>query len=59
MIKITPVIIDESSNGRSIGMFLGLKEEIVEDELRRMASNGNGRFIDEEAGVVFSIKAVK
>lgn len=45
----------EMSNGEFKYFFPGLREELVEDALRKLASDGQGVFLDEYASVVFTL----
>lgn len=51
---ITPAII-EDKNGQDKVVFPSQREEIVEDALRKLASDGKGVFLDDQAGVFFSL----
>ncbi len=53
-VKISPARI-EDSHGVEFDYFLGEKEELVEDALRKMACDGRGLFLDDHAGVVFTL----
>ncbi|MCB5162616.1 plasmid replication protein [Marinomonas algarum] len=52
-VKLKPAIIDK---GESVVLiYPGQREEIVEDALRKIAVNGQGRYVNGKAGVEFSI----
>jgi len=53
-VKITPARI-EDKNGNEIDYYPGKREELVEDALRKMACDGHGLFLDNQAAVVFSL----
>lgn len=53
-VKVKPAII-ERNNGRSVLIYPGAREELVEDALRKLAVKGNGQFIDNKFGVVFTL----
>lgn len=53
-VKIRPARID-GRDGVERDYYPSLREEIVEDALRKLACDGQAIFIDEQAGVVFSL----
>jgi hypothetical protein len=63
---LSPARIVEKKEGKIVSEkdhYPGLREELVEDALRKMACDGSGRFLSdndglEEAGVVFSLYAL-
>ncbi|MCC8379131.1 plasmid replication protein [Xenorhabdus sp. PB30.3] len=57
-IKIKPAII-EKDDGRTVLIYAGQREEILEDALRKLAVNGNGHIIEGKAGVMFTLYELK
>ena len=53
-VKITPARI-EDQKGIEKDYYPGKREELVEDALRKLACDGNGLFLDDQAAVVFSL----
>lgn len=53
-VRITPAAI-EDSDGVNRYYYPSAREELVEDALRKMACEGKGVFLDDEAGVLFSL----
>jgi len=53
-VKITPARI-EDKRGIEKDYYPGKREELVEDALRKMACDGKGLFLDDQAAVVFSL----
>lgn len=53
-IKIKPAII-EKEDGRTVLIYAGQREEILEDALRKLAVNGKGHIIEGKAGVMFTL----
>ena len=53
-VKIRPARIDDR-DGVERDYYPSLREEIVEDALRKLACDGLGIFLDEQAGVTFSL----
>ena len=53
-LQISPARLKTSKNVTR-EFFPGMREELVEDALRRLATVGQGVFLDEQAGVVFTI----
>lgn len=53
-VRIVPARVKDS-DGVSRDYFPGKREELVEDALRKMATEGHGIFLDDEAGVTFSL----
>lgn len=53
-IKVKPAII-EKEDGRTVLIYAGQREEILEDALRKLAVNGNGHVIEGKAGVMFTL----
>jgi len=53
-VKIKPASI-EQSDGKEIYFYPALREELVEDALRKLVCEGKGKFFDESAGVFFSL----
>lgn len=53
-IKIDPAKV-EGSDGEARDYFLGRREELVEDALRKLMTEQQGIFLDGEAGVCFSL----
>jgi len=57
-VKITPArLMDRKGNEKDC--YLGKREELVEDALRKMACDGNGLFLDNQAAVVFSLNQLQ
>jgi hypothetical protein len=52
-VKITPARIEEK--GLDMDYFPGEMEELIEDALRKLACDGKGLFLDDQAGVVFTL----
>ena len=52
-VKIIPALIDD--NGVDKHFFPGAREEIIEDALRKIASDGKGLFLDDYASVIFTL----
>jgi hypothetical protein len=57
-VKITPARI-EDQKGVEKDFYPGKREELVEDALRKMACDGNGIFLDDLAGVIFSLNQLQ
>ena len=53
-VKVRPARIDER-DGIERDYYPSLREEIVEDALRKLACEGQGIFLDQQAGVTFSL----
>ena len=53
-VKIDPAKV-EDSDGVVRDYFPGKREELVEDALRKLATNGQGLFLDDEAAVTFTL----
>ncbi len=53
-VKISPARI-ETTKGHEMDYYPGEKEELVEDALRKMACDGQGIFLDDHAGVIFTL----
>lgn len=53
-LTIDPAKIKER-NGKTRDYYPSKREELVEDALRKLASEGQGLFLDEQAGVTFSL----
>ena len=53
-VKVKPAII-EKDDGRSVLIYAGQREEIVEDALRKLAVKGAGLVIEGKASVMFSL----
>lgn len=53
-VKVRPARID-SRDGVERDYYPSLREEIVEDALRKLACEGQGIFLDDQAGVTFSL----
>lgn len=53
-VSITPARIKDKS-GQYIDYYPGKREELVEDALRKMASDGRGFLLDDLAGVIFTL----
>lgn len=53
-VRITPAVIKDS-DGVNRYYYPSAREELVEDALRKMACEGKGIFLDDEAGVLFSL----
>lgn len=53
-VSIVPAIV-KGADGKSKVCFAGEREEIIEDGLRKLAMNGNSRFLDGEIGVIFTL----
>jgi len=58
IVKITPARL-EDKKGHDKDYYPGKREEIVEDALRKMACDGNGLFLDDQVGVVFSLNQLQ
>lgn len=54
LIKVKPAII-EKKNFKTILIYPGQREEIIEDALRKIAVDGNGKIIQGKAGVIFTL----
>ncbi|AEO08942.1 putative replication initiation protein (plasmid) [Buchnera aphidicola str. Ak (Acyrthosiphon kondoi)] len=54
LIKIKPAII-EKKNFKTVLIYPGAREEIVEDALRKIAVHGKGKIIEGKAGVIFTL----
>jgi hypothetical protein len=57
-VKYTAIIAPasiEDKDGQLRAYYLGRREEIIEAALRKMACDGKGEFLDDMAGVVFSL----
>jgi hypothetical protein len=57
-VKITPARI-EDKKGNDREHYPGLREELVEDALRKLACDGQGVYLDELAGVIFSLNQLQ
>ena len=57
-VKITPARI-EDKKGSEKDYYPGKREELVEDALRKMACDGNGLFLDDQVGVIFSLNQLQ
>ncbi len=57
-VKITPARIQDKK-GREKDYYPGKREELVEDALRKMACDGKGLFLDDQAGVIFSLNQLR
>lgn len=53
-VKIKPASI-EQSDGQEIYFYPAKREELVEDALRKLVCEGKGKFLDDSAGVFFSL----
>ncbi len=53
-VKVKPAII-EKDDGRTVLIYAGQREEILEDALRKLAVNGKGHVIEGKAGVMFTL----
>ncbi len=53
-VTIQPASIQQK-NGDFIDIFPGIREELVEDALRKLASTGSGVFLDDNASVKFTL----
>lgn len=53
IVKIKPAIIEK--DGKTVLIYAGQREEIVEDALRKIAVNGDGYLIEGKAGVMFTL----
>ena len=53
-VKIRPARVD-GKDGIEMDYYPSLREEIVEDALRKLACEGQGIFLDDQAGVTFSL----
>lgn len=53
-VLVTPAVIPQA-NGKTIMMYPGQREELVEDALRRLAANGQGVMLGQEVAVRFSL----
>ena len=53
-VKIKPAIV-EKDDGRTVLIYAGQREEIIEDALRKIAVNGKGHMIEGKAGVMFTL----
>jgi hypothetical protein len=57
-VKITPARIQDKK-GVEKDFYPGKREELVEDALRKMACDGKGLFLDDQAGVIFSLNQLQ
>jgi len=57
-VKISPARI-EDKRGIEKDYYPGKREELVEDALRKMAYDGNGLFLDDQAAVIFSLNQLQ
>ena len=57
-VKILPARV-EDSRGFEKDCFPGKREELVEDALRKIAYDGHGLFLDDQAAVVFSLNQLQ
>ena len=57
-LKITPARIQDK-RGLERDYYPGKREELVEDALRKMACDGKGLFLDDQAAVVFSLNQLQ
>lgn len=57
-VKITPARI-EDKRGMERDYYPGKREELLEDALRKMACDGNGLFLDDQAAVIFSLNQLQ
>jgi hypothetical protein len=57
-VKITPARIQDKK-GVEKDYYPGKREELVEDALRKMACDGKGLFLDDQAGVIFSLNQLQ
>lgn len=57
IIKIKPAMIER--NGKTILVYAGQREELVEDALRKIAVSGSGSLIEGKAGVTFSLNELQ
>ena len=57
-VKVKPAII-EKKDGKSVLIYPGQREEIIEDVLRKFASSGRGIIIENKAGVTFTLYEVR
>ncbi len=57
-VKVKPAII-EKDDGRSVLIYAGQREEIVEDALRKLAVKGAGLVIEGKASVMFSLHQLR
>lgn len=57
-VKIKPASI-EQSDGQEIYFYPSKREELVEDALRKLVCEGKGKFLDDSAGVFFSLYELK
>lgn len=53
-VKVKPAII-EKENGRTVLIYPGQREELLEDALRKLAVGGKGHIIEGKAGVLFTL----
>lgn len=52
-VKVKPAIIEK--DGKTVLIYAGQREEILEDALRKLAVNGKGHIIEGKAGVMFTL----
>lgn len=52
-VKLKPALIDKGD--RTVLIYAGQREELVEDALRKIAVNGQGVYINDKAGVSFTL----
>jgi len=57
-VKITPARIEDKKRSEK-DFYPGKREELVEDALRKMACDGKGLFLDDQAGVIFSLNQLQ
>ena len=57
-VRISPARI-EDKKGNEKDHYPGKREELVEDTLRKMACDGNGLFLDDQAAVIFSLNQLQ
>lgn len=56
-IKVSPAKIDK--NGKSIDYYPSQREELVEDILRKLSCEGRGVYLDDNAGMIFSLYEIQ
>lgn len=54
-VRIKPALIEDKSSGKTVLIYPGVREELIEEALRKLAAHGKSKLINEKAGVIFTL----
>lgn len=55
-IKIKPALVEyKTNNNNTVLIYPGVREELIEEALRKLAVHGNSKLVNKKAGVVFTL----